>query len=315
MRNPYKIERILVPLDGSEYGLRALAWARAIAGEKATLLLLEITPVADEVRDFRGNVIGTRDEIAERYRDLATKQLESARDTYLSNNENVELLVSEGDPTEQIIWNADEHDADLIVMSSHGRGTIGRFASGSVADRVMRHAPLPVTVVGPDTPSDENSEVLRIVAPVDESELSRTSLPVTAALAQLTDSEAFVVNVVSRSVTTFPAPQFDTMPVPEDVYKAYFEHDTDQSNKLVESSVQSLEATGTTGSGTSLQGSVVNQIEDVASPGDLIVIASHGRSGLPRWVLGSNAMKLVRSAKAPVTVVTREFLERAEEST
>ena len=59
----------------------------------------------------------------------------------------VEFLVWEGDPGESIIEAATAESADLIVVGSHGRGTVGRFLIGSVSDHVVRNAPCPVLVV------------------------------------------------------------------------------------------------------------------------------------------------------------------------
>ena len=59
----------------------------------------------------------------------------------------VDFLVWEGDPGEAIIEAATAESADLIVVGSHGRGTVGRFLIGSVSDHVVRNAPCPVLVV------------------------------------------------------------------------------------------------------------------------------------------------------------------------
>ena len=66
----------------------------------------------------------------------------------------VDFLVWEGDPGEAIIDAAQAEGADMIVVGSHGRGTVGRFLIGSVSDHVVRHASCPVLVVrsaGPST--------------------------------------------------------------------------------------------------------------------------------------------------------------------
>ena len=59
----------------------------------------------------------------------------------------VDFLVWEGDPGESIIEAAQAEAADMIVVGSHGRGTVGRVLIGSVSDHVVRHAPCPVLVV------------------------------------------------------------------------------------------------------------------------------------------------------------------------
>jgi len=65
----------------------------------------------------------------------------------------VDFLVWEGDPGESIIEAAMAENADMIVVGSHGRGTVGRFLIGSVSDHVVRNAPCPVLVVRPGAPA------------------------------------------------------------------------------------------------------------------------------------------------------------------
>jgi len=63
----------------------------------------------------------------------------------------VSFLIWEGEPGESIVAAAESEGADLIVVGSHGRGTVGRFLIGSVSDHVVRHAPCPVLVVRQST--------------------------------------------------------------------------------------------------------------------------------------------------------------------
>ena len=65
----------------------------------------------------------------------------------------VDFLVWEGDPGESIIEAATAESADMIVVGSHGRGTVGRFLIGSVSDHVVRNAQCPVLVVRPGGPA------------------------------------------------------------------------------------------------------------------------------------------------------------------
>lgn len=311
MSRKFNLDRILVPLDGSEYGVRALPWAVALAGQTAELILLEVTPFPDEVRDFRGRLISTAEEISNAYREVATRQLEHAQATWLPDRDNVTLVIQEGDPTEQILWTAEEHDVDLITMSSHGRGAVGRFTSGSVADRVMRHAPHPVMVVGPDSQFTTDTTIDRIITPVDESALSRGALPVAAGIARSADAEVYVVNVLTQSFEEVPTPHAVTALIPGTYYAEHHQEMERRSHELVSKLSDEAAGYGARASGDTFSGTVAGAVEGMVQPGDIIIIASHGRKGLPRWVLGSTAMKLIRAADAPVIVVTREFMERS----
>ncbi|CAN5653349.1 universal stress protein [soil metagenome] len=312
MTTEFSVQRILVPLDGSEYGERALPWAKALAVDKAEVILLEVVPAASEVRDFRGRVISSVDDIAKGFQELARSQLDDARSRWFPDRETVTLVIAEGDPTEQILWAAVQHNADLIVMSSQGRGAIGRFASGSVADRVVRHAPIPVMVVGPESGRESEATITRIVAPTDGSPLSLSSLPVAAGLAKHTNAPVKIVHVRTPSIDEFPAAYHGMAVVPA-VYSADFE-DARQAemDALINTAVSAVKAVGAEASGDSYTGTVVNTINELLLDGDILVIASHGRKGIPRWVLGSTAMKLIQSGSAPLVVVTRDYLEAAD---
>ena len=309
----FAIRKVLVPLDGSDYGERALPWARALGGDNAGLILLEVVPPASEVRDFRGRVVSTIEQISTGYNELATDQLNDVRSRWFPDRENISLVIAEGDPTEQIIWAASQHEADLIVMSSHGRGAIGRFASGSVADRVVRHAPLPVMVIGPEGEIASDVSVSRIVAPVDGSPLSRTALPVAAGLGIQANVKVFAVNVVTPALDEFPATMTGLSPMPAGYSSEVAQALETQAREMIAEVVSELKSLGAEADGEVFIGTVADTLSGLLQPGDLVVIASHGRQGLPRWVLGSTAMKLIQHGAAPIVVVTREYAENAGE--
>ncbi len=308
----FSIRRILVPLDGSEYGERALPWAKALAGDSTELILLEVAPAPVEVRDFRGRVVSSIEQISEGYQSIATEQLNDVRSRWFPERENVSLVIAEGDPTEQILWAANQHEADLIVMSSHGRGAIGRFASGSVADRVVRHAPLPVMVIGPEGDLDKTVEVARIIAPIDGSPLSMAVLPVAAGLGVHTGAPVQAVNVLTPSVDEFPIAYPGLQPMPGSLSDDVNQAREVEARTLVDGAAAHLAELGAQASGEIYAGSVSNTLNELLQPGDVLVIASHGRKGIPRWVLGSTAMKLIQSGAAPIVVVTREYLETVD---
>jgi nucleotide-binding universal stress UspA family protein len=306
------IRTVLVPLDGSETGERALPWAKAIAGTAADIVLMEVTPVASTIRSFGGQVIGTAETIQEGYRQMAESQLNDAVAKWFDEGARVSTVIATGDPGEQILAVAEEKNADLIVMSSHGRGAIGRFVSGSVADRVVRHAPLPVMIVGPEGEIDTDAKITRIVAPIEDSELSRAALPMAAALSKATNAPVTVINVVvpSTDVSTIYPGMIGT--VPTSAFESAQERMTADAKAVVDQAVSALKGNGVEASGEIYQGGAANSIISALQPGDVIVLSSHARSGLARWVIGSTSMKLIRNGQAPVVIVTRESIEASE---
>lgn len=305
--------KILVPIDTSEVAERAIPWAKAVAGDTAEIVLLEVVPLASAVRSFGGQVIGSAETIQAGYQQMAEDQLAAAVGKWFGDSDKVSTVVSVGDPGERILAEASEQGADLIVMSSHGRGAIGRFVSGSVADRVVRHAPVPVMIVGPEGDLAAGATVKRVVAPVDDSELSRAALPVAAELAQRCGAPVEVIHVVvpaTELTMTYPAVAGTIPPMATD---AQYEQLAGAGQMLIDKAVQQLRDQGVEAHGAVSEGSPAGTILEALQPGDIVVLTSHQREGLARWVLGSTAMKLIRNGEAPVVIVTRESVERSSE--
>lgn len=303
------IRTVLVPLDGSETGERALPWAKAVAGTSAGIVLMEVTPVASTVRSIGGQVIGTAETIQEGYRQMAQTQLDDAVAKWFPGGARVSTEIATGDPTEQILAVAAEKNADLIVMSSHGRGAIGRFVSGSVADRIVRHAPVPVMIVGPEGEIETGAKISRIIAPIQDSDLSRAALPVAEALSRSTGAPITVINVIvpTSDVSAIYPGMVGT--IPPSAFDLAQDRMAADANALVDKVVTALNASGVKATGEIYEGGAANSIISALQPGDVIVLSSHARSGLARWVIGSTSMKLIRNGQAPVVIVTRESIE------
>lgn len=309
MSTSLSIGTILVPLDGSEIAERALPWARAVAGDNATITLLEVVPVASSVRSIGGQVIGSAETIQEGYRQMAEQQLHDALGRWFDTNDKVATRIAPGDPGEQILAIAAELDADLIVMSSHGRGSIGRFVSGSVADRVVRHAPVPIMIVGPEGVINHSASISRIIAPVDYSALSPAALPVAGSLSKQTGAPVTVLHAIVRNsdMTSFYPAVIGT--VPPSAYDMADERMQLEAQDLVDKAVEELRSNGVEATGELATGNPAQSIMSTLQKGDVIVMSGHSRQGLARWVLGSTSMKLIRNSQAPVVIVTRESIE------
>lgn len=143
-------KRILVPLDGSEYSGCILPHAKAIAAGcqvPEVVLLSVVEPVRQAVRAYMDTSImqqAQRDTIAnlKGYLDKTGSNLELPEGT-------VQSVTVEGYPAEEILDYARKNDVDLIMMSTHGRSGVTRWAVGSIADRVLRHSRSPVMVASP----------------------------------------------------------------------------------------------------------------------------------------------------------------------
>ncbi len=145
-------ERILVPLDGSQFAEAALKDVRTVVeGRKVdkVFLVRVVEPLIIDVKDYLG---------AERMRE-AEDRLEASAKSYLEGvaaglrKEGIPVetrLVVDGEPAEKILDTAGEEKVELIVMSTHGRTGFKRWVFGSVANRVLVHSSVPVLMVVPE---------------------------------------------------------------------------------------------------------------------------------------------------------------------
>ncbi len=147
-------QRILMPLDGSKVGEAALPLvedlvSQLLLGSKVEIILLQVVSllthyiVAGEAGvkvPYTEKEMGQIEKRAMDYLEKAGKGLESKGAT-------VKIEVRVGNPADEIIKVANEINANLIAMSTHGRSGISRWAFGSITDRVLRAATQPIFMV------------------------------------------------------------------------------------------------------------------------------------------------------------------------
>jgi nucleotide-binding universal stress UspA family protein len=269
MRKP-----ILVPLDGSDLAERALPYAEALAAPGCQLILLE---VGQDEEEFT---------LLDRHSDSCAR-----------------LETATGDPAQTILQVARDLGVGLIVMTTHGRGALGRWAFGSVADTVTRTTPVPVMVVRPRAGEAEAAPIMRrVVVPLDGSPLAEQALPTAQALAQQLNVPVHLVTAIDLTsllpVEMMPTMAFDAVLYAETVDKVR----TEAEARLTQAAEQ-LHRAGLEATWEVLSGSPFLVISDAVAAGDLLVMASHGHSGAKRWLLGSVAEKLIREAPVPVVLV------------
>ena len=264
---------VLVPLDGSSEAEQALPYAEALAAPGCQLILLEVGEDPDD--EFA---------LLERHADSCAH-----------------LETTSGDPAEQILRVVRDLGVGMIVMTTHGRGALGRLAFGSVADAVTRHAPVPVMVVRPGEASAQ-PVMRRLVVPLDGSPLSETALPVARSLAQRLALPVRLVTAVDP-VSLVPSAVAPALAFDAEIYDETLATLRSEATSWLTEASKKLREAGIDASWEILSGSPYTAIIDAVQPGDVVVMASHGRSGVKRMLLGSVAEKLIRESTAPVLLV------------
>lgn len=163
--NP-KTRQILIPVDGSQPSLWAVATGANLAsqtGAMVTLLHVLVPPPTGA-----SEIALTMDEFVGQSKDDGTRTLEAAR-RRLPPTVPVRTLLRDGYPVQEIVAQAREMGADFIVVGSRGRGRWAHFILGSIAESIIRDAPCPVVSVSHD-PGPISPLVFQAVEPAQHSQ-------------------------------------------------------------------------------------------------------------------------------------------------
>lgn len=291
--------KILVPLDGSAFAETALPWALAVSRKAGSTV--ELVSVIEEESAYVD--LAWRDAAA----DWSASYLEkTAAELRPRAGGELTTRLLEGRVWEAVVERAAAGEAGLIVMATHGRGAVSRAWLGSVADAVVRHTEQPVLLIRPEeevprSPAAEDVSVGTVLIPLDGSELSHAAVEPALELGSLFGARYRLLRVVA---------------VPAESPSPYVPLATPASVDLIESvrrgAVDGVEkaASEMRARGVEVEAEVVVDVrpahvilERAKERGALIALATHGRGGLSRVVLGSTADKVVRGAHGPVLVV------------
>lgn len=293
---------VLVPLDGSALAEHAMGYAARFAGPAGRLVLTEVLPPPERVFGLFGDVIAEPDLIQRIGEEGAKRGLESVVTRWRALAPNITVEVRTGEPAEQILAAAEAHGCGLVTIASHGRGGLGRWTYGSVADAVLRRSERPVLVIRPNgnDPAVALPTVRQVLVPLDGSSHAERALPAAEAVASRFSVPIRVVTVVDadaiRAATV--AGTYGSLLLAQSL-----EDDETLVGEYLDGRVAELRAHGLTASGALHRGQPAATLLGLADPETIVVMTSHGRGGLKRMLLGSVADKMVRLGESPVMLV------------
>ncbi|HUY78847.1 MAG TPA: universal stress protein [Ktedonobacterales bacterium] len=290
------LHRILVPLDGTAGGEQALPLAEYLARETdSALLLARIAPIT------QWNAAGPGREVWPEIYDNAVATEEEQARAYLNHlalaitnrGLRVETYVRTGEPTEDLLALDAQTDVDLIVMASHMRSGAARLALGSLADHLVRYGKAPVMIVRNSGASHDPIHLDHGVVPLDGSSIAAGALEMVIQLAGVVIHRVTLVRAVDPTAPSSEAE--DARRYLEAIREQLLER-VGRQDFVVESRL--------------LYGDAAHQILGYThNEGDLIVMATHGRTGLQRWALGSVAERIVHTATIPLILVRPQQLQ------
>ncbi|GAB4189939.1 MAG: universal stress protein [Roseiflexaceae bacterium] len=310
------MQPILIPLDGSDLAEQALAPAQALALRlSANVHLLHVLSEAD-----RSHVLLEEEAVARQlgygYSVSAAVQETTTHDTWLVLRQNAEAYLESqaaklqeagvaatyevrlGAPAEIIVEVAENRSASMVVMATHGYSGLKRWALGSVTDKVVHASPAPVLVVrGSHTPA-AGYQFKHILVPLDGSALSRQALPLAIELAIQNQAQISLLTVVVPQISEFGLGFVPPSSEDLDVLRGRLLAEMGGFADVLRQ--HELAVTPLV-----VEGLAPESIVDLAETRgiDLIVMATHGYSGLKRWALGSVADRVLHETKTPLLLV------------
>jgi nucleotide-binding universal stress UspA family protein len=272
------LEKILVPVDGSELADRILVHARRVLVRKdAVVVLVRVIPERP-----------TKDDdavIARAHLDRLARELGSTEGPEVDAR-----FLTGSDAAGRILEVAEEVRPSLIALSTHGRTGLKRFYRGSVAERVLRSSRFPVLLANPFALPERTREMgfRRILVPLDGSLESAKVLPQVHDFARIYESEVLLVHALEPDMSVEASSRFES----HAEAAAMLEH---HKKSLGGVAVRVIVLTGE-------PAAALLDAADRESA-DLIALTTHGRSGVSRWIYGSVAEHVLHHARVPLLVV------------
>jgi nucleotide-binding universal stress UspA family protein len=286
--------KALIPLDGtrlSESAYEMLPLLKTLGVEDVRLISVWESAWEETDDENRKQEFG---EATEKGRTFLEAYLEQqAEKLKKENGFNVEHEVRVGRASDEVL--AASEGVDLVLIATHGRTGVARWWLGSVADMIIREAGCPVLVIGPNVKQELVPHANRILLPLDGSPEAEEALPVATWIAGLTGAEIDIVRSLSLTpvaydpgMGVYSADLIDSM---EEAVRSYL---AEVNTRLQGKNVTTMMRVGSPGE------MLYEHLEE--RPADLVVMTSHGRSGVRRAALGSVTDRLLHGP-SPVLVI------------
>lgn len=299
-----RLNKILFPTDFSPSAEHALSHALYLAHRYgAELHMLNVLVPHEEDPNNPEHQFPSREQVIEKLRTFASEQERTAQ-----HPEAFEHLVirqvqrREISAAMAIVAYAEEEAIDLVVMGTHGRRGVRHLLAGSVTEEVVRLAPCAVLSVRARQTPQILGSIRKVLAPVDFSDDSCEAVTVALDIASGYGADVQLLHVWENVLH----PAFYNMGATsiKDLQPDIEERTLNALSELVD------RANGFSGNATvhAVEGHAAREIVRFAEEHDtdLVVIATHGLTGLDHFLLGSVSEKVVRRAHCPVLVVKRK---------
>ena len=288
-------KNILVPVDFSKTSDKAVDYALFLAetyGAKVTLFHAVILLQEDVDEEEHLKAYET---IIEKKEEKRRKYLKSHADKGARLGVQIDSVLMRGiTPVETILDFIDENKFDVIVIGTHGRTELMKWWLGSVAEKVVRYSPIPVITIHKDY--EKKPAIGNVLFPVDFSEYSKMAVKKGMRLISQFDAKPTLLFVVEQQQHPLYYLQ-STEPI--------LEANPALKEQLMKNLKAFAESQKEKAAYHLAEGKPHKEIEAYAEAKniDLIIIASHGMSGLEHFLIGSTTERVVNVAPCPVLTI------------
>ncbi|MBI4848068.1 MAG: universal stress protein [Nitrospirae bacterium] len=286
-----KIERLLLSTDGSEFGegaiREAIKLAKTCSSKLFAIYVIETNPEYETIAP----------QLVEKAEKEARQHLEAVKAMASKEGVECEIIARQGeDPFKYIVEEAAKNKVSMIITGRRGRKGLKRLMMGSETAKIIGHAPCDVLVV----PRAANIEFNRIIVATDGSKYSEAAVREAIGIAKRCGSTLIAISVVP-SETASPFDIVHTEMMKETI--------VEKELKMAECTIKDLKASsekeGVSATGFIYSGKPYEAIINTAKEkkADLIVVGSHGRTGIDRLLMGSVTERVIGLSECAVLVV------------
>jgi len=310
-------KRLLVPLDGSTRAEKAIPVAARIArASGGSIVLLQVVDTPIKYGKYVTPTSFATEKDVEAEKAQATEYLTALAQSDKLEGIGTKIEVESAAIAPTLLSYAQPSTADLLVMCSHGYTGFKRWTLGSIADKVIRHAAVPVLLLrenGPSIPVPQSNTPLRALVALDGSPLSEAIIePVAhliAALSPQSPGALHLLRVADSPATNgrlrSQANLSDAMA--EELKKEAQEYLTSLAKRLQDGIAKDLNLSITTSvvSAVDIAEAIIHEAEKTQETGGyaLIAMSTHGRGGLERWTAGSVTERTLHHTKLPLFII------------
>lgn len=288
-------DSILIPTDGSEHADLAADHALSVASAfDASVHVLGVVDLVTAAGPFDAG--GVDEEVVDRLQEDAREAVQRVGRRW-EDADRLREEVRNGVPSDEILEYIEEADIDVVAMGTHGRTGLRRFVLGSVTEHVLRESPVPVLATRATEEYTPTFPYTDVVVSTDGSDCARAAVEHALSVTEAYGARLHAVHVVDvGSFETGPGG-----PLPSEyldsVERAGTEA-TEEIETLANDRGVDVETAVERGRASDAIASYADTVD-----ADLLVMGTHGRSGLERFLLGSTTERLIRRSDRPVLAV------------